>query len=243
VLTNTGNYFKNLTRAASALCLALVLTAATAAAQQAAPAPSQPAPQQSVAYSSAEASALVTEFDVNGLKVLVKRRAGSQTVVAGLFLRGGAQNVTAETAGIEALMLDAASEASRSYPRASLRKELARMGTGISYGVNYDYSAMTLGTTRYNFDRSWEIFTDVVLHPSFAPEDVERVRNRLVASLRDDNDVPDNYLQVLQARAAYAGHPYLNNPRGTPETMARFTVEDVRRYHAQAMQTSRLLLV
>ena len=55
-----------------------------------------------------EAQRLVTEFDVNGLKVLVKRREGSQTVVAGLFLKGGARNVTAENAGVESLMLDTA---------------------------------------------------------------------------------------------------------------------------------------
>ena len=244
---NTGmtNFIVRLFRRTPPLFFALLLACAQAWAQQQT-APSGDAvvrPAQAVSFSSTDAAALVTEFDVNGLKVLVKRRAGSQTVVAGLFLRGGAQNVTTGTAGIEALMLDAASEASRNYPRASLRKELARMGTGISYGVNYDYSGLTLGTTRFNFDRSWEIFTDVALRPSFAAEDVERVRNRLVASLRDDADVPDNYLQVLQARAAYAGHPYLNDPRGSVETMSRFTVEDVRRYHAQAMQTSRLLLV
>jgi len=57
-----------------------------------------------------DAARLVTEFEVNGLKVLLKRRAGSQTVVAGLFFRGGARNVTEKNAGVEALMLDVATE-------------------------------------------------------------------------------------------------------------------------------------
>ncbi len=189
------------------------------------------------------ATALVTEFEVNGLKVLVKRRAGSQTIVAGLFLRGGSRNITAENAGIEALMLDTATEASAKYPRERMRTELSRIGTSISYGINYDYSALTLGTTRVNFDRSWDIFTDVALRPAFTKEDVERVRNRLVVSLGDDKDVPDSYLQVLQSQVAYAGHPYLNNPQGTAATVGRLTPEDLRRYHQQMMQTSRLLLV
>src|SRR5687768_3387589 len=55
---------------------------------------------------------LVSEFEVNGLKVLLKRRAGSQTVVAALFLRGGSRNITEKNAGVEALMLDVATEAS-----------------------------------------------------------------------------------------------------------------------------------
>ncbi|HEX7176410.1 MAG TPA: pitrilysin family protein [Pyrinomonadaceae bacterium] len=250
-----GIIFERPLRRASALCLALLLAAAPAASQQSPPpqptpatagdaTAASPAPAAANrAVSSADAAAQVTEFEVGGLKVLVKRRANSQTVVAGLFLRGGAQNVTAANAGVESLMLDVATEASRNFPRERLRKELARMGTGLGNGVNYDYSALTLNTTRFNFDRSWEIFTDVALRPSFVPEDFERVRNRVAVSMRNEADTPDSYLQVLQARAAYAGHPYLNDPRGNSETISRLTLADVRRYHERAMQTSRLLLI
>jgi len=191
----------------------------------------------------ADTSKLVTEFDVNGLKVLVKRREGSQTAVVGLFLRGGATNINEKNAGIEALMLDLASEASANFPRDRMRSESSRMGTGISYGINYDYSALIMGTTRRNFDRSWQMFTDVALHPSFAPDDFERVKNRLVVARNDDQDTPDSYLQQLQSRSIYVGHPYLNNPEGTAESIRRLTLEDVKRYHQQLMQTSRLLLV
>jgi zinc protease len=202
-------------------------------------------PKADVAQSEAErrAAALVTEFDVNGLKVLVKRRAGSQTVATGLFLRGGSRNISAENAGIESLMLDAATEGSANFPRDRLRTELARMGTLMSASENYDYSVLSLTSTRSNFDHSWEIFADVALRPAFMKEDFELVKSRKVSGLRDDSDDPDTYLQRLQERVAYAGHPYLNRPQGTAESVARLTLEDVRKYHQQMMQTSRLLLV
>ena len=189
------------------------------------------------------AAALVTEFDVNGLKVLVKRRAGSQTVAAGLFLRGGSRNITEANAGIESLMLDVATEASANFPRERLRSETSRMGTLLSASENYDYSVLSLTSTRANFDRSWEIFTDVALRPAFTKEDFDLVQSRKVSGLRDDSDDPDTYLQRLQERVAYAGHPYLNRPQGTAESVARLSLEDVRKYHQQMMQTSRLLLV
>jgi zinc protease len=188
-------------------------------------------------------AALVTEFDVNGLKVLVKRREGSQTVAAGLFIRGGAENINQNNAGVEAFMLDVASEASNTFPRDSMRKELSRMGTVMGESVNYDYSVLSLAATRANFERSWDIFTDVALHPSFAKDDVARVQARLVASLSDDSDEPDSYLQRLQEKVAYVGHPYLNRPEGTAESVSRLTAEDLRAYHQRIMQTSRLLLV
>lgn len=189
------------------------------------------------------AASLVTEFDVNGLKVLIKQRPGSLTVAGGLFVRGGSRNITAENAGIESLMLDVATEASANFPRERMRTELARMGTVIGASENFDYSVLSVTSTRSNFDRSWQIFVDVALRPAFTKEDFELVKSRKVASLRDDTDDPDSYLQRLQERVAYAGHPYLNRPEGTAESVSRLTLEDVRKYYQQMMQTSRLLLV
>lgn len=191
----------------------------------------------------ARQAALVSEFDINGLKVLVKRREGSATVAAQLYFRGGVENINATNAGVEAFMLNVASEASANYPRDRMRKELARMGTVIGETVNYDYSALAMNATRANFDKSWDIFADVALNPSFTREDVELVKSRLVSSLSDDEDEPDTYLQRLQEKVAYVGHPYLNRPEGTADSISRLSADDLRAYHKSIMQTSRLLLV
>ena len=69
----------------------MILAAAPVVAQESRPpaiAP-QPVPVAKPLLAS-DPAALVTEFDVNGLKVLVKRRENNQTVVAGLFVKGGA---------------------------------------------------------------------------------------------------------------------------------------------------------
>jgi zinc protease len=199
--------------------------------------------QETVRSVVAKQAALVSEFEVNGLKVLLKRREGSLTVAAGLFIRGGSTNINAQNAGIETLMLSAATEATTSFPRATMRRELSRMGTVIGSSSNNDYSVLSLGTTRMHFDRSWQIFTDVVLRPAFTPQDVSLVQKRMIVSLSDDTDSPDVYLQKLQDQAAYTGHPYVNSTSGTPESVAKLTPEDLRRYHTRLMETSRLLLV
>jgi zinc protease len=191
----------------------------------------------------AKQASLVSEFEVNGLKVIVKRRQGSPTVAAGLFIRGGSQNITAENAGIETLMLSVATEASAGFPRERMRSELARMGTVINSSSNYDYSVLALTCTRPNFDRSWRIFTDILLYPLFTKQDVALQQARTVLSLRDDADDPDTYLQRLQERVAYAGHPYLNRSQGTAESVAKLTTDDLRAYHQKILQTSRLLLI
>jgi len=86
-----------------AFCLALLIVAFSsspiAAQATASPGASAAATSARVAQppkAAVDAAKLVTEFEVNGLKVLVKHRESSQTAVVGLFLRGGATNIKRE---------------------------------------------------------------------------------------------------------------------------------------------------
>jgi zinc protease len=197
----------------------------------------------SAAQTGTSTASQVTEFDINGLKVLVKRRPGTPTVAAGLFFRGGSRNLTAANAGIEKLTLAVATEATKNYPRQRLRKELSRMGTVISSGANPDYSALSLISTKLSFDTSWKIFKDAALNPSFLAEDVSRVRDNMLTALRASTDSPEGLLEDTSDRVIYAGHPYVNSPNGTIESVSKLKSEDLTAYHKRLLETSRMLLV
>ncbi len=188
-------------------------------------------------------AALVSEFEINGLKVILKQRAAAPTVAVGLFVRGGSANLTEKNAGIEDLMLNAAIEAGKQFPRQTVRRELARTGGTIGAGSSTDYSVVSFSSTRKSFDRIWDIFSDVVLNPSFVPSDVERIRSQLSTRLSASEVDGDGALSSLSSRTIYAGHPYANDPQGTPANIGAFKVDDLRNYHRDIMQTSRLLLV
>lgn len=188
-------------------------------------------------------AALVTELDVNGLKVILKRRPNSPTVAGGLFVRGGARNITAKNAGIESLTLSSAIEAGKSLPRQTVRRDLSRIGSAIGAAASNDYSVISFGTTRQNFDRLWEIYSEVLINPAFAEEDIKRNRELILTGLREAGTLPESALETIQDRAIYTGHPYANDVRGTSATIEAITSADVRSYHKKIMETSRLLLV
>lgn len=191
----------------------------------------------------ATAASQITEFDVNGMKVLIKRRPGTPTVAAGLFFRGGVRNITAENAGIESFVLSVAGEGSKSFPRQKLRKEASRIGTVISGGSTYDFSTLALACTKQHFESSWAMFTDVALNPAFATEDIERIREATLTGLRSETDSPEGSLEVLNEKVVYAGHPYANSPTGTIENVTKFKAADLIAYHKKMIETSRMLLV
>ncbi|MDI1243011.1 MAG: pitrilysin family protein [bacterium] len=199
---------------------------------------------QSTGFDGVTAQAnLVTEFDVNGLKVIYKRRPNSATVSSGLFIRGGARNITAKNAGIEALMLATAVEAGKNIPRQTVRRELAGRGSSNNSGASNDYSVIGIATTKPDFPRVFEIFSDLVLNPAFAEDDIKRNKDIRLASLREAGSVPEAALETMSGRVIYSGHPYANEVNGTPASIAAITAADLRAYHKQMMETSRLLFV
>lgn len=188
-------------------------------------------------------AASVTEFEVNGLKVILRRRASAPTVSVGLFLRGGVRNLTDKTAGLENLMLMSAIEAGQNFPRQTVRRELARTGSTLGASAGSDFSVISLASTRENFDRMWKLFADVTMKPTFDPADVNRIRDQIVTGLREQETVPDSALDTLEDKIIYAGHPYSIDPIGTPETLAAITPAQLREHHKRSMETTRLLLV
>jgi zinc protease len=189
------------------------------------------------------ADATITDFDVNGLKVIFKRRTSSPTVSVGVFFRGGVRNETVDNAGIESLALDAATESSKKYPREVLRKELARTGTVIGSASTYDYSAVSMVSTSEHFAHSWDMLVDLLTSPTFAPEDVQREKNVKLAALNDESASPDSALDEFENKIIFAGHPYAADPNGTVETLTKLTPEALRTYEKNMMQTSRMLIV
>jgi zinc protease len=120
---------------------------------------------------------------------------------------------------------------------------LARTGSTLGASSGSDFSVVSFASTRDNFDRSWKLFADVTMKPTFDPADVNRVRDQIVTGLREQETVPDSALDALENRIIFAGHPYSIDPTGTPATLAAITPAQLREYHKRAMETSRLLLV
>lgn len=188
-------------------------------------------------------SSQVTEFEVNGIKVLVKRRPTSPAVAGALFIKGGSRNITAKDTGIENLMLSSAIEGGKRFPQQMVRRELSRTGSGIAGSAGQDYSVANFVTTLPNFNKVWDIFTDVTINPAFAAEDVERNRRSILTTLREAEGNPESVLEMTLDKLVYTGHPYSNEVYGTIPVIQALTVDDLKANHKKLMVTSRLLLV
>ena len=188
-------------------------------------------------------SAVTTKFNVNGLTVILRRNSANEVVVANLYLLGGARQLTAHTAGIEAMVLAASERGTKRFPGAAVRQRTARLGSTIGIEANDDWSAIGLHAIRSTFDSTWAIFADRVMAPTLDPAEVAIVRDQFLSVARERNTQPDDAATELADSLLYINHPNALSATGTPESIEALTATQLKQYQAQQFVTSRMLLV
>jgi len=187
--------------------------------------------------------ALTTSFDVGGIKVILRQSDANNVVAANLYLLGGARQVTASNAGIENLLLEISDRGTKSYPRATLRRKMSRLGSEIITAPGDDWTIFGIRGTSEVFDSTWAIFADRLMHPTLANEDVALIKSQLISGLRQRRDDPDALANYLADSIAFAGHPYGISVVGTEASISSLDAKALREYHASQFVKSRMLLV
>lgn len=177
---------------------------------------------------------LTAAYDVGGVHVVQRRTENSDIVAVRLYLLGGTRQLTERTAGIEALLLDAAAyDAGRA---------LDRTGSLVTRRPEADWTVFGFTGLVADFDTAWRAFADQLVRPTLSDEAVARARRRLITRAHRRYTEPDQRLTVIALRALFRDHPYALDPEGTEASLAALTAEDVRNYAREQLVTSRMLL-
>ena len=184
-----------------------------------------------------------TKFTVSGIPVIFKPVRANDVVAVRLYLRGGSANLTPRTAGIEALMLEAAQEGTRKYDKDVLNERLVETGTSITSEAGYDFSVLSVRGVRQHWNEAWDLFSEVALNPTFPASEVEIVRARMLDQLKRIPDNPDSYVSFLADSTLYAGHAYGARPGGNPQSMAAIQRDELAAWHRRRLTKENLLIV
>lgn len=191
----------------------------------------------------AQADTGTSSFEVNGLRVILRRNTANDVVAANLYLLGGAQQLTPATQGIESFLLASSERGTKRFPGEVARSLIARLGVTIVTEPSEDWTLFGFTGVRATFDSCFMILADRLMAPTLDSGEVERVRSRILTGLRLEANTPDPVINHLADSLAYVGHPYGFAPQGTESTIQSITVGQLRNYQSSQMVTSRMLLV
>ena len=184
------------------------------------------------------------EFNVNGLKVLL-RQTQKETLVMSMYFRGGSSNYTAANAGIESMALSGAVECGSSkYPANEFNDQTDEYGLHLGAVVNDDYGAIKLACISRYTDQAWSLFSSAIASPVFEMNKFSLLKEQKINDLKAVLSNPDERLKHLAQEFAFAGTPYAINPEGTTANIGALSRDAVKDYYFNVLlNKNRMFLV
>ena len=156
----------------------------------------------------AQTDTATTSFDVNGVKVILRRNTANDVIAANVYLLGGTQQLSPATQGIEVMLLRASERGTKRYAGEKVRQALVRTGCSIGIAPSEDWTLFGTTCIRATFDSTWNVLASRLMEPTLDSSEVELVRERMLTSVREASSAPDPLLNRLADSLAYVGQPY-----------------------------------
>lgn len=220
---------------------AVLIAAATLAAQQAPDRskPPVPGPAPALKLPPIQKRALA-----NGLPVWVVEMHKVPLVNVALVVKAGASADPIGKYGVAnftAAMLD---EGAGTRNALDLADAIDFLGASLSTGSSFDSSTVRLQTPVSKLDDALALMADVSLRPAFSPTELERLRKERLTTLLQTRDNPQGLASVAFARLVFgARHRYGTSAMGNDATNGEMSVADLKSFYTAYYQPQNAHLI
>ncbi len=168
----------------------------------------------------------------NGLKVYVVAEPSLPVLSASLLARAGSENNPPDKAGLATLAARTQGEATTTRTLTQLAEAQAEIGTTISTGASMDATTASMTVLTKYVHPAMDLFSDVVEHPAFKAEDLDRLRKQRLVSIQQETDAVTAMASRVGPKLLYGDQPYGRSGNGTLDSVKAITRDDVTAFYA-----------
>jgi predicted Zn-dependent peptidase len=178
----------------------------------------------------------------NGLRVVTRYDPGTDIVAVDLLLDISARDEPAGRSGSRCLVQRLLLRGTVSETGDSMGSRLAAAGGVADTSLGLDYVEIYALVPSDGFELALGMVAEMVRHPAFLAEEVERQRQAAVETARagQEDGFQETYLALRQA--LYGGDAYARSVFGDPSSLASMTREELVAFHQRYYQPGRAVL-
>ena len=154
-------------------------------------------------------------------------------MTAGIWVRKGSRHETAELNGICHFIEHAVFKGTRQRSARDIAVETDRLGGNLDAYTTHEMTGFTTKVADTAISQAVDLLADLVSHPRFDQEDLEREQKVILEEMKMVEDTPDELLGELFNAAYFPNQPLGRPIEGTRETVPTFDHKTTVGFHAR----------
>lgn len=183
----------------------------------------------------------------NGLKLVLAERHAVPVVQLNLIVDAGHAADSLAKPGTSNLALAMISNGTKTRNALQISARSEELGAEIGAGSTLDTSFISLNAITSELPGSLDLFSDVLLNPTFPQDELDRLKTQSIAAIQQQKSQPRGIASRLFPRLIYGeGHAYSNpfSGIGDEATVRSTTVEELKSfYHRWVRPDNATLLI
>ena len=168
----------------------------------------------------------------NALVLLYARHGALPLVTAALVVDAGAAGDPTRKAGLAHLTANALETGTRTRTAAEIAWEFERLGVEFDAEATWDATVLRITVPAARLEPALALFADIVRHPSFPEEEIERLRHEQLAEILQRRKEPRALANDMAAQFIFGRDvPYARPLIGTTASVQGLTRDDVRAFY------------
>jgi zinc protease len=193
-----------------------------------------------LAVSPAAATKIQRIVSPGGVEAWLVREPSVPLVAVDFAFRSGSSQDPADKAGVASLVAALLDEGAGDLDSQAFHRRLEEKGVELSYTATRDNISGSFKTLTANKADAFELLRLSLTAPRFDADAVERSRDQTLALLRRQTTSPNEIASERWWAEAFPGHPYGKPVRGTLESVAAITGDDIKAYARKGLARDNL---
>lgn len=180
----------------------------------------------------------------NGLRVFVVSDPAEPSIAARLVIQAaGSIKDPAAMPGVAEMTANMLTQGTAKRSARDIAEAIDFIGGSLGASAGKDSTAVTLDIVKKDLNTGLDLMSDVVLHPAFQVDELDRQRQQLLSNLTVQYSDPEYLASVVFARVVYGNSPYGWPQEGTPTTVRKLTRDDLAKFRDANYAPNQSLLV
>jgi predicted Zn-dependent peptidase len=178
----------------------------------------------------------------NGLRILTEPMNQVRSISIGVWLTRGSRHETAERGGIAHFVEHMLFKGTGGRTAEDIAQAIDSIGGQLDAFTAKEYASYYIKVLDEHLPLAIDILADIVRHPAFSPEDIEREKKVVLEEIKMVEDTPDDLVHELFTQGFWENHPLGRPILGTKETVESFNANLLRDYF-KGVYTAKNLIV